>query len=176
MNIYTVFILQADVICRVFHLSSLEEEGLCVSQPPQGHQQKGVCLWQLELNPQTQDHVKPDDNLKDDSTDWRRERDYRPGRTKGIKLGSGRLHIWTWMLWEDVAVISECVDFEAFDATKLPVDFWKSGVQCSTKRRWQLPLSVCQELCEDLRLAAGICWLVWFISRAFLLKVDLVCF
>lgn len=43
------------------------------------------------------DHVKPDDNLKDDSTDWRRERDYRPGgRTQGIKLGSGRRHIWTW--------------------------------------------------------------------------------
>lgn len=41
-----------NISCCFCLCSALEEEGLDVSQPPQGHQQERLCLGQLELSAQ----------------------------------------------------------------------------------------------------------------------------
>ena len=128
--------------------SSLEEEGLSVSQPPQSHQQERICLRQLELNPGLNPSdtgggvggrtCSPDDNLKDDSTDGTREglQDRKTDK-RGLKCASPYLDVWGLCLWEDV--ISECVDLKVFWCGKVHF-FCESGARRSTKGRWQLPL------------------------------------
>lgn len=127
--------------------SSLEEEGLSVSQPPQSHQQERIGLRQLELNPGVNpsdtggggETHSPDDNLKDDSTDGTREglQDRRTDKG-GLKCGSPYLDLQGLCLWEDV--ISEHVDLKVFFWCGKVYFFCESGARCSTKGRWQLPL------------------------------------
>lgn len=74
--------------------SALEEEGLHVSQPPQGHQQERLCLRQLELSPQLRPCVWVGGNTWtwQQPQDWRHwqteERDYMVNEgTKGMQSG-----------------------------------------------------------------------------------------
>lgn len=118
---------QTSLTLLSFLFSSLEEEELCVSQPPQGHHQKRICFWQLELNadfnpfrygttltwwqPQEWQHWRGGDDYKAEwwtKRGWNREVD--------------KVHIWTFWglcLWMDVAIISECMDLKVFDEAKL---------------------------------------------------------
>lgn len=144
----------------LFLFSSLEEEGLCVSQPPQGHQQKRICLWQLELNPS----FNPSNTLTwwqpQGWQHWREGRERLQDRRKDKggrqrEVGASVFgHMRTLLVrgcWRN----QWAYGLDGFEVAKLSVDFCKSGVQCGTKRCWRLLLSTCQQLCEDSRLAAS---------------------
>lgn len=138
--------------------SSVEEKRLCVTQPPQGHHQERIWIRQLELSPR----LNPS-NTGPTLTWWQPQgwqhwreggNNYKTdGRTEGMKLGSGEspyLDVWGFCLWEDVALISECMDLTVF---------WRSKVLQEKHSQCKMLLTVSsftwQQLCKDLWLAAS---------------------